>query len=109
MKQHHDRARIEGLLAKRAEQGLTFREVSERSGIPVPTLSYYAGKLGLRKQRGPAELVQVERKRRVKPTCTPAFGAGRGVGAWLLAYSPVSGACRADSEGPSFRGAKLFG
>ena len=60
MKQHHDRARIEVLLSERAEEGLTFRELSERSGVPVPTLSYYAGKLGMRKQRRQAELVQVE-------------------------------------------------
>ena len=33
------------LLERRKRCGLTFRELSEESGIPIPTLSYWAAKL----------------------------------------------------------------
>ena len=44
MKQRHSRPDIQRLLERRARHGLTFREISEESGIPVPTLSYWASK-----------------------------------------------------------------
>ena len=34
-----------GLLAEREREGLTMRALSERSGVPVQTLSYWASKL----------------------------------------------------------------
>ena len=36
---------MERLLRKRERQGLTFRELSEESGIPIPTLSWWSRKL----------------------------------------------------------------
>ena len=44
MKQPHPRPDIQRLLNRRARQGLTYREISEESGIPIPTLSYWASK-----------------------------------------------------------------
>lgn len=44
MKQPHPRPDIQRLLERRARRGLTFREISEESGIPIPTLSYWASK-----------------------------------------------------------------
>jgi hypothetical protein len=44
MKQHHPRPDIHRLLKRRALHGLTFREISEESGIPIPTLSYWASR-----------------------------------------------------------------
>jgi hypothetical protein len=44
MKQPHPRPDIQRLLERRARHGLTFREISEESGIPIPTLSYWASK-----------------------------------------------------------------
>ncbi|MCP3920553.1 MAG: hypothetical protein GY711_33930 [bacterium] len=45
MKQRHRRADIQRLLERRSRHGLTFREISEESGIPIPTLSYWAAKV----------------------------------------------------------------
>lgn len=45
MGQRHRRDKIERLLRKRARQGLTYRELSEESGIPVPTLAWWSRKL----------------------------------------------------------------
>ena len=39
MKQPHPRPDIQRLLERRTRRGLTFREISEESGIPIPTLS----------------------------------------------------------------------
>lgn len=44
MKQHHPRPDIQRLLERRARHGLTYREISEESGIPIPTLSYWASR-----------------------------------------------------------------
>lgn len=44
MNQRHPRPDIQRLLKRRARHGLTFREISEESGIPIPTLSYWASK-----------------------------------------------------------------
>ena len=44
MKQPHRRPDIQRLLERRTRHGLTFREISEESGIPIPTLSYWASK-----------------------------------------------------------------
>lgn len=44
MNQPHPRPDIHRLLERRARLGLTFREISEESGIPIPTLSYWASK-----------------------------------------------------------------
>jgi len=41
----HHRPDIVRLLERRARHGLTYREVSEESGIPIPTLAYWAAKL----------------------------------------------------------------
>ena len=51
---------MEHLLARRARHGLTFRELSEESGIPIPTLSYWASKLRREGLNGEARLVEVE-------------------------------------------------
>jgi transcriptional regulator with XRE-family HTH domain len=56
----HRRPDIERLLARRARQGLTFRELSEQSGIPIPTLSYWASKLRNEGVDFEARLVEVE-------------------------------------------------
>ena len=45
MNRHHSRPDIVRLLERRARRGMTFRELSEESGIPIPTLSYWAAKL----------------------------------------------------------------
>ncbi len=49
---------MERLLAQRDDEGLTFRELSALSGIPVPTLSSWAIRLR-REENGPA-LVPVD-------------------------------------------------
>jgi len=43
-KQRHPRPGIHRLLERRARHGLTFRELSEESGVPIPTLSDWAAK-----------------------------------------------------------------
>jgi len=45
MAKRHQRAKIERLLRKRQRQGLTYRELSEDSGIPIPTLAWWSRKL----------------------------------------------------------------
>jgi len=55
MKQPHPRPDIQRLLERRTRRGLTFREISEESGIPIPTLSYWASK-----QRRSASLQEPE-------------------------------------------------
>lgn len=44
MKQRHPRPDIRRLLERKERHGLTFRQISEESGIPIPTLSYWASK-----------------------------------------------------------------
>ena len=44
MKHRHPRPDIQRLLERRERHGLTYREISEESGIPIPTLSYWASK-----------------------------------------------------------------
>lgn len=39
------RRQMEGLLARRRREGLTFRELSESSGVPIPTLAWWNRKL----------------------------------------------------------------
>ncbi len=51
---------MERLLARRERQGLTFRELSEESGIAVPTLSWWASKLRRESAEPEARLVPVE-------------------------------------------------
>ena len=46
----HDRKRIEALLLRRERRGLTYAELAEQSGVPLPTLTRWAGKL--RRERG---------------------------------------------------------
>jgi transcriptional regulator with XRE-family HTH domain len=41
----HDRKRIEALLLRRERRGLTYAELAEQSGVPLPTLTWWAGKL----------------------------------------------------------------
>ena len=55
---------MERLLRRRERQGLTYRELSEESGIPIPTLSWWSRKLeqeceGAATPRG-CELVAVD-------------------------------------------------
>ena len=45
MAQQHRRREMERLLHRRERQGLTYRELSEDSGIPIPTLSWWSQKL----------------------------------------------------------------
>ncbi len=64
MAQRHRRRDIKRLLRKRERQGLTYRELSEDSGVPIPTLSWWSRKLeregGDSAQVRPCELVPVE-------------------------------------------------
>ena len=61
------RADIERLLARRASQNLTFRELSAESGIPIPTLSYWASKLRQEGVDFETRLVEVEIQDEVAP------------------------------------------
>lgn len=45
MVQRHRREDIERWLRRREREGLTFRELSEVSGVPIPTLSWWARRL----------------------------------------------------------------
>lgn len=60
MARRHRRDVIVRLLAERERKGLTFREVSERSGIPIPTLAWWASKLRHEGEGVEAELIPVE-------------------------------------------------
>jgi predicted transcriptional regulator len=60
MKKRHRREDMERLLSERRAEGLTFRELSERSGIPIPTLSYWAVKLRREQASDEPRLVPVE-------------------------------------------------
>ncbi len=44
MKERQNREGMEALLATRKREGLTYREVAERSSIPLFTLNYWAMK-----------------------------------------------------------------
>ena len=57
-RQVHERRRIEKLLAGRERQGLSFRELSEQSGVPAPTLAWWSAKV--RRERGRASQRFVE-------------------------------------------------
>ena len=46
---------MERLLRRRERQGLTYRELSDDSGIPIPTLSWWSRKLK-REEEGAAEV-----------------------------------------------------
>ena len=56
----HHRPDIVRLLARRARHGVTFRELSEESGIPIPTLSYWASKLRKEEAQSAPRFVPVE-------------------------------------------------
>ena len=58
MARRHQRRTIERLLRRRQRDGLSYRELSEESGIPIPTLAWWAGKL--ERERAGRELVPVE-------------------------------------------------
>ena len=60
MSRRHRRPDIERLLSRRARQGLTFRELSEESGIPIPTLSYWSSKLRRQEEAPETQFVPVE-------------------------------------------------
>jgi hypothetical protein len=60
MKNRHCREDVERLLSQRCAEGLSFRELSERCGIPIPTLSYWSGKLQRERACGEPRLVPVE-------------------------------------------------
>ena len=46
-----DPAQYEALLTRRQDERLTFVQLSEESGVPVPTLQYWNRKLGERRER----------------------------------------------------------
>ena len=52
MKRRHRREDLVRLLEQRAEERLTYRELSDRSGIPIPTLGYWASKLRGEREEG---------------------------------------------------------
>lgn len=54
------RAEIRGWLALRDREGLTYRELSRRSGVPVNTLAHWAWKLRREKGRATSERGFVE-------------------------------------------------
>jgi transcriptional regulator with XRE-family HTH domain len=62
MKRHHPRPDILRLLERRALSGLTYRAISEESGIPIPTLSYWAAKerRSVMQTEAPTQFVPVE-------------------------------------------------
>lgn len=45
MQNQHDPDEIRELLSRRDREGLTYRELSEESGIPIGTLSYWRARL----------------------------------------------------------------
>ena len=45
MAKRHERVTMERLLRRRRREGLTFRELSEDSGVPTPTLAWWSRKL----------------------------------------------------------------
>lgn len=55
----HERKRIESWLARRERRGLTFAELSRQSGVPVPTLAWWAGKLRQEAGRASRRFVEV--------------------------------------------------
>ena len=60
MRKRHRRENLERWLAERDELGLTFRELHERSGIPIPTLNWWAAKLRREREQAPPQLVRVD-------------------------------------------------
>lgn len=66
----HSRPDIVRLLARRARHGLTYRELSEESGIPIPTLAYWAAKLRREEQDTPrfvpVEVVEEQQETAIK-------------------------------------------
>ncbi len=45
MKKRQDRRAMEQLLHLRKEEGLSYRELAEQSGVPFHTLHYWSGKI----------------------------------------------------------------
>ncbi len=61
MARDHRRREMERWLGKRERAGLTYRELSEESGIPMATLSWWSRRLAEDAERGAScELVAVE-------------------------------------------------
>ena len=60
MKTRRNRSEMEALLVQREDEGLSFRALSERSGVPIGTLSSWARKLGRVRQRAAPAFVTVE-------------------------------------------------
>ena len=56
----HRRENLERWLAERDELGLTFRELHERSGVPIPTLNWWATKLRREQEQAELQLVRVD-------------------------------------------------
>ena len=54
MKKRHRREDLVRLLEQRVEEGLTYQELSDRSGIPIPTLGYWASKFRREEAQGDA-------------------------------------------------------
>jgi transposase-like protein len=52
MKRSDKRARYEALLRRREEEGLTYRELARRSGVPLGTLTWWSQELRREKRDG---------------------------------------------------------
>lgn len=62
MKKRQDRSEMEQLLHLRKEEGLSYRELAEQSGVPLHTLHYWSGKIRRESDRtkGAATFLQIE-------------------------------------------------
>lgn len=60
MAKRNRREEIARLLAQRERRGLTYRELSERSGVAAQTLSWWAWKLRREATESPPAFVEVE-------------------------------------------------
>ncbi len=73
MKERQNREEMEALLAMRKSEGLTYRELAERSGVPIFTLNYWAMKFRNENQVDSTEpeLLRVELFEQDVPSAIP--------------------------------------